>query len=149
MTCGIYKITENKTGRCYIGQSKNIEARWKQHHNRFPTLNFSYEIVIRCIDEPEVLDYWERFCIADFKAKMLGFNNTKGGNGAWGWKNPEEVKAKMSEAQKRRKRSPLSEEHKAKLSELKKGNKNPQFGKPISEENKAKMRETCRRRKEK
>ncbi len=29
--CGIYKITNLKNGKCYIGQSINISHRWKQH----------------------------------------------------------------------------------------------------------------------
>ena len=28
---GIYKITNNKNNHCYIGQSRNIKKRWKQH----------------------------------------------------------------------------------------------------------------------
>lgn len=31
MTCGIYSITCEPTGRVYVGQSRNIEARWKYH----------------------------------------------------------------------------------------------------------------------
>lgn len=27
--CGIYKITNQVNGKCYIGQSINIEKRWK------------------------------------------------------------------------------------------------------------------------
>lgn len=29
--CGIYKITNLITGEHYIGQSKNIDERWKAH----------------------------------------------------------------------------------------------------------------------
>ena len=147
MTCGIYKITELETGRCYIGQSKNVEKRWKRHHKRFPTSDFSYEIVIKCIDETEILDFWERFCIADFKAKILGFNLTKGGNGAWGSKNPEETSRKLSEAFKGRKRGPQSPEHLAKLIASRKGRKGPNLGKKFSDETRAKMSESHLRRK--
>ena len=31
MACGIYKITNLINGKVYIGQSINIEDRWKQH----------------------------------------------------------------------------------------------------------------------
>lgn len=31
MTCGIYRITNLKTGRLYIGSAHNIERRWRQH----------------------------------------------------------------------------------------------------------------------
>lgn len=29
--CGIYRITNNSTGECYIGQSRNMMSRWQQH----------------------------------------------------------------------------------------------------------------------
>lgn len=29
--CGIYKITNQKTGECYIGQAVDIATRWKNH----------------------------------------------------------------------------------------------------------------------
>lgn len=31
MTCGVYTITLIKSGRVYVGSSKNIEGRWKEH----------------------------------------------------------------------------------------------------------------------
>ena len=31
IVCGIYKITNTITGEQYIGQSKNIDDRWKAH----------------------------------------------------------------------------------------------------------------------
>lgn len=31
MTVGIYKITNNINNKCYIGQSRNIEKRWRDH----------------------------------------------------------------------------------------------------------------------
>lgn len=31
MTSGVYRITDTKTGRFYIGSSKHIEHRWKEH----------------------------------------------------------------------------------------------------------------------
>lgn len=35
MTCGIYKITNKINGKVYIGQSINIENRWKEHKSRY------------------------------------------------------------------------------------------------------------------
>lgn len=139
MTCGIYKITCNETGRHYIGQSKNIEKRWKGHHKRFPPSAFTYSIVATCLPEPEILDCLERFCIADFKAKWLGFNTTKGGNGAWGSKNPEETKRKQSESAKGK---TFSEETKRKISQVHKG-------KIVSEETRRKISESLKRIKSK
>ena len=33
MLCGIYKITNNITNKCYIGKSVDIERRFKEHKN--------------------------------------------------------------------------------------------------------------------
>lgn len=34
MTCGIYKITNVENGKYYIGQSVNMERRWREHRAR-------------------------------------------------------------------------------------------------------------------
>ena len=33
MTIGIYSITNRATGDWYVGQSRNIEKRWRKHRN--------------------------------------------------------------------------------------------------------------------
>lgn len=33
MLCGIYKITNNITNKCYIGKSVDIKRRFKEHKN--------------------------------------------------------------------------------------------------------------------
>jgi group I intron endonuclease len=146
MTCGIYKITCNETGKCYIGQSQNIEKRWKSHRKRFPPSHFTYEILMPC--DVEWLSFFEKACISGYSQCGELFNITKGGN-AWGWKNPEETKRKMSEvwvsrkerkeknAPTRRQRGPMSEEQKIKISLAMKGRK----PKPASEETRKKMSE--------
>tara|TARA_R110000822_G_scaffold148061_1_gene286991 strand:+ start:417 stop:941 length:525 start_codon:yes stop_codon:yes gene_type:complete len=121
MTCGIYKITENETGKAYIGKSKNIEKRWKVHHNRFSPDLFSYEVIMEC--DEEQLAFWEIAWIASERSVEFGFNVTVGGNGGWGSKNPEQTRAKKSASQKGKKRGPQSEEHIAKRSASQKGKK--------------------------
>jgi len=78
---GIYKITNKETGRCYIGQSKNLEKRTKAHfQNYIRTLHgdlfqsdldkygrdgFKVEILEEC-EEKDLLDR-ERYYIALLK----------------------------------------------------------------------------------
>lgn len=45
MTAGIYKITNINTGKMYIGSSKDIERRWKEHvHNLKNDKHHSYKL---------------------------------------------------------------------------------------------------------
>ena len=64
--CGIYKITNLKDGKCYVGQSLNVGQRWVQHCRRgtgaeqptnnklYPILyslgieNFTFELIEQC-----------------------------------------------------------------------------------------------------
>lgn len=94
---GIYKITNKINNHCYIGQSKNIEERWK-HHRNFPLKNskyplylafvkygidnFSFEVLEECsIDE---LDDKEIKYINQYDSYNNGYNQTKGGSGSNG-----------------------------------------------------------------
>ena len=87
---GIYKIENKITGEVYIGQSKDIERRWKQHRDnmvakakvrKYPLYrdmrhwginNFSFEILEECsqfkLDERE--SYW----IKHYAAKVHCYN---------------------------------------------------------------------------
>src|SRR5574344_371846 len=38
---GIYKITNKINGKCYIGQSNDIERRWREHKSAFDNPNAS------------------------------------------------------------------------------------------------------------
>ena len=122
---GIYKITNKLNGKVYIGQSINIEKRWKQHindpgyniHNaikKYGKENFSFEVLLEC--PAEMLNNWERDMIALYDCiSPKGYNLTEGGEG---YRRSEETRLKMSEAKKGKHHS---EEHKRKISESKKG----------------------------
>lgn len=90
---GIYKIT-NPIGQIYIGQSKDIEKRFKQHKNEFMMTklkfsflsygyeNHSFEVVEEC--EKSELNNRERYWQEHFKTigfcglnVMLAFGNDK------------------------------------------------------------------------
>lgn len=91
--CGIYKITNTINGNCYIGQSVNIQERWK--HHRYPSRGsshyplylafdkygidkFTFEVIEEC--RPEELDEKEIFYIEKFDSYNHGYNQTKGGS---------------------------------------------------------------------
>ena len=94
MTIGIYKITNNINGHCYIGQSSQIEKRWKNHKiasnnqndssyeyplykamRKYGIENFTFEIIEECLieelDEREI--YWIKYYNPEY-------NKTIGGN---------------------------------------------------------------------
>lgn len=95
IVCGVYKLTNQLTQECYIGQSKNCAKRWSEHlrcacgasaasksnalydaMRRDGITNFSFELLEEC--EPEDLDEKEAFFISLYSADTLGYNSTSG-----------------------------------------------------------------------
>lgn len=94
--CGIYKITNRKTGLCYIGQSVDIAKRWKDHakcglgidtpsQNKLyqamlkdGLINFTFELLEEC--ERDLLNEKEKFYINLYQACDYGYNSTSGNN---------------------------------------------------------------------
>lgn len=90
---GIYKFTNKINNKIYIGQSKNIETRYKRHlydakngattvfHaaiRKYGIENFSFEIVKEC--KIEELDELEKFYISNFNSLIPnGYNMQTGG----------------------------------------------------------------------
>lgn len=95
--CGIYKIENKKTHQVYIGQSIDINRRWKNHRTRsqhrgkdflqtrlYPAMygnleNFEFSIVEEC--EKNELDEREIYWIDYYKSTvpMYGYNISSGG----------------------------------------------------------------------
>lgn len=87
---GIYKITDIDSGRCYVGQSVDISARFKQHIKKglgadspgqgklYAAMltsgpeNFTFEIIEDC--PKEELDEKEKFYMDFFHAKDFGYS---------------------------------------------------------------------------
>lgn len=148
MTVGIYKISNKSNDKVYIGQSRDVERRFREHKrglNRGDYYNdhlqsswddygsnaFSFEIVKEC--EPEYLDELEKFYIAFYNSmnRDHGYNLESGGN-AKKTDSPE-TRAKKSKAMMGE-NNPMYGKY---------GDKNPMYGKepwnkgmPLSEEDK-------------
>lgn len=94
---GIYKITNNVNGKCYIGQAVDIESRWRKHHTapfnpndksynyplyrairKYGIENFKFEVLEEC--PRELLNEREIFYITKYNAYEDGYNQTEGGN---------------------------------------------------------------------
>lgn len=135
----IYKITNKRNGKPYIGQTtRSVEQRFKEHAKsnyligkairKYGKENFTIEIIEEC-ETPEQLNEREKFWIAFFNCMSPnGYNLTDGGNNAipsaescakmsaahTGVKRSPETVAKMSESQKGK---TLSPEHCEKISQ--------------------------------
>ena len=89
---GIYKITNTENGKCYIGQSRDIKARWQKHLSSYKSYpdwelyrafkkygisKFTFEIVEEC--QIEELNEREIYWIAQYDSFNNGYNMTLGG----------------------------------------------------------------------
>ena len=91
--CGIYKITNQLNGKVYIGQSRDIESRWKRHQRypidskkplylafkKYGLKNFSFEVIEECPEED--LNEREQYWIIYYNSYGNGYNATRGGEG--------------------------------------------------------------------
>ena len=89
--CGIYKITNTETDECYIGQSVDIDKRWKDHCKcglgidtpvgnklykaiqEYGLEQFTFEILAEC--PREELDEKEKYFIKLYEADTFGYNS--------------------------------------------------------------------------
>lgn len=96
IVCGIYKITNQKTNECYIGQAVDIDKRWKDHAKcglgidtpvgnklykamkEYGLNNFSFELLEEC--PRELLNEKEMFYIQSYQSDKFGYNSNKGIN---------------------------------------------------------------------
>lgn len=98
MRTGIYKITNQQNQKCYIGKSKNIEQRWKEHIyeakanssralcraiRKYGEQNFSFEILEEIPIElyDSISSDREKYWIKYFNSfSDSGYNMTEGGD---------------------------------------------------------------------
>ncbi len=147
--CGIYKITSPK-GRVYIGQSVDIETRWKQYKflncksqskiyrslKKHGVENHIFEIIEQCDFDDLVCRerYWQDF----YDVLNGGLNLILTECGELKIIMSDETKEKLRIANTGKKRS---EETKQKLREINSGEKASWYGRKHSDETKKKMSE--------
>jgi hypothetical protein len=154
-------LREDKTPY-YIGKGKKFRAYSIWRKGLKPPKDKSRIIFLKQnLTEEEAFKH-EIYMISIFGRKDLGtgilHNRTIGGEGACGYNHTEETKIlisnlhkgkKLTEGHKKKvgdslrgkKKKPLSDETKKKLSEANKGKNNPNYGKSFSEEHRRKMSE--------
>lgn len=138
---GIYKITNLVNGKIYIGQSMDIEKRFKEHisnckykrnnnyalykaFNKYGVGNFKFEIITLC--SVEELDNMEIKFIEKYNSYGVnGYNMTPGGNSSKGTRGFTGRKHTIAT--------------KDKISELTKGRNNPFYGRNHSTETRIKI----------
>jgi len=94
---GIYKITNQETNECYIGQGVDLARRWKEHAKcglgidtpagnklynaiqNYGIWNFSWEVLEEC--PREELNRKEKYYIQLYQADKYGYNSTAGNKG--------------------------------------------------------------------
>lgn len=94
--CGIYKITNQQTDECYIGQAVDIAKRWNEHAKcglgidtpagnklyaamrNYGLQNFSFEIIEQC--SRDQLNDKESFYIDLYQSYDYGYNSNRGIN---------------------------------------------------------------------
>ncbi len=107
---GIYLIRNSINGKCYVGQSTNIKARWRKHKStafnpndacyhyplylairKYGITNFEFRVLVEC--QRERLNELEIQYIAQYDACVSGYNQIDGGSHAEHWLklNPQKV----------------------------------------------------------
>lgn len=143
MKSGIYKITNIKNGKFYIGSSKDIEFRWGEHKkhlnggyhinkklqnawNFYGKENFEFTIVELVSNNEELLLEREQFYFDIFKPyiKEIGYNIGEKSSGGDNFTY-----------------NPSKENIREHLSDINLGNKNPMHGRKHSDEAKERQRE--------
>ena len=159
---GIYKIANKIDGKVYVGQSSQIEKRWKKHietlnknkhdnqylqnaWNKYGKDNFIFEVIQEGKDRDE-LNYWETYWCDYYRPNVYNLQYTGNAHNM-----SEETRNKISIANKGQipfyKGKHLTEEHKRKIGISGKGKHGHNKGKHLSQEAKDKISKANKGRK--
>lgn len=154
VSCGIYKIINTLNGKFYIGSSKNIHKRWRQHLSHLRTKVHNNIILQRVFDKYGVkvlkiviiencdqhnLFKREQHFIDTLKPPYNIGKKASGGDNLTGHPNRDEIIGRISKAITERMKN-LTAEDRKKLSEDAMGEKNPNFGNKWSKKQRDHMR---------
>lgn len=101
----IYKITNKKIGKCYIGATNNFKRRKTQHKKRFNPKDYTFKILAE-YNSPDELYEAEKYWIWHYNSYKEGYNKTRGGIGrhidyksyrTYGFKLDEEIARKIED----------------------------------------------------
>ena len=114
MNCGVYKIINTTNGKVYIGSSKNLDRRWKEHFyilinnkcvniylqrswNKYGEDSFVFEVLLYC--NKENLAFYEQRTIDVYKSldNKYGYNICLAARSDLTGNNAEERNRKISE----------------------------------------------------
>lgn len=149
---GIYRIKNIINNKSYVGQSKNLLDRKKQHfyylrknkhknrhlqnaYNKYGEENFVFEILLIC--EEENITYYEQKCVDIFKPEYNIRKECVNSND--GIKFSDESKKRMSDSKKGKPGKKHSEETKKRMSEDRKGERGSFYGRHHTQETKEKI----------
>lgn len=134
----IYIITNNINGKCYIGQTINIERRFREHKNarskqpihsairKYGHENFIFEILLEC--PRESTNFFEKAFISSYNSfGESGYNCSFGGDSSAGRVCSEDTRTKISVANTGRKHPSRTQEQKENYRASKLGVKRASF----------------------
>ena len=111
---GIYSIINTENGKRYVGQTYDVDYRWKRHRfdlshnyhsnnhlqsawNKYGSDVFEYSVLEMC--EIDNLDERELWWISHYDCLKSGYNQASGGIGCRGYKHTDEEISKMRKIQ--------------------------------------------------
>lgn len=106
----VYLITNNLSGKRYVGKTNNLKQRWKHHRcsrlsyigraiRKYGVANFTFQLLEECVSEEDAYTR-ERYWVAFYKSDQQGSGYNLESGGLGGKTASETTRQKQSEARK-------------------------------------------------
>jgi group I intron endonuclease len=92
MIFSIYRIQNKNNNKCYIGYTRDIDRRWKQHKSmpdpnrtlykafaKYGIDNFNFDIIYQSYNEKHTKSM-EKYFVSEYNSYGSGYNMTEGGD---------------------------------------------------------------------